>query len=189
MNELKRTEYNYMKAGLIASRDQLCINEELACKSNTDKSYICQLLQKERYDVENRKGCKYFQNVADGVKHLKESNCSIADIEDLCDVGKRTNACPYHMSKKMVIAADIIFMPYNYLLDPKIRHAVQINLENAIVILDEAHNVENMCEESACTKITSTKIGIAIRDMKYVSIYFFFSSNLHVTTVCINTIL
>ncbi len=41
--------------------------------------------------------------------------------------------------------AELIFCPYNHLLDPVIRRAVQIDLEDAVIILDEAHNIEDIC--------------------------------------------
>jgi Fanconi anemia group J protein len=34
--------------------------------------------------------------------------------------------------------AEIIFCPYNYLLDPIIRDTLDINLDGAVVIFDEA---------------------------------------------------
>ena len=40
-------------------------------------------------------------------------------------------------------------MPYNYLLDPKIRETFKVNYENAIIIMDEAHNVERVAEDVA----------------------------------------
>jgi regulator of telomere elongation helicase 1 len=37
--------------------------------------------------------------------------------------------------------ADVIFMPYNYLINNKIRGNFEINFENSIIIFDEAHNI------------------------------------------------
>jgi Rad3-related DNA helicase len=37
--------------------------------------------------------------------------------------------------------ADIVFMPYNYLLDSSMRRNFSINLAQSIIIIDEAHNV------------------------------------------------
>jgi len=31
-----------------------------------------------------------------------------------------TSVCPYYISKELKRDADIIFMPYNYLIDPKV---------------------------------------------------------------------
>jgi len=49
--------------------------------------------------------------------------------------------CPYYAVKARAHAADIIFMPYNYLIDEKIRENYEIQWENSILIFDEAHNV------------------------------------------------
>ena len=47
--------------------------------------------------------------------------------------------------------AELIFCPYNYLLDPVIRRAVQVDVEDAVLILDEAHNIEDICR-CACDR-------------------------------------
>lgn len=67
------------------------------------------------------------------------------DIEDIVAIGKRHTLCPYYWSVQLAEDADIVFCPYNYILDPRIRAAVAIELENNIVILDEAHNIEDIC--------------------------------------------
>lgn len=61
--------------------------------------------------------------------------------------------CPYFLTRELKLDADIIFMPYNYILDPKSRKMQGIELENNVVLLDEAHNVEKMCEEAASLQV------------------------------------
>ena len=56
-------------------------------------------------------------------------------------VRKRSLACAEN--------AELIFCPYNYLLDPVIRRAVQIDVEDAVIILDEAHNIEDICRRGS----------------------------------------
>ncbi|KTG38108.1 hypothetical protein cypCar_00004196 [Cyprinus carpio] len=54
-------------------------------------------------------------------------------------------------------------MPYNNLLDPKSRRAHSIELKGAVVIFDEAHNVEKMCEESTSFDLTPYDLISAIK--------------------------
>ena len=43
--------------------------------------------------------------------------------------------------KERVDEADLVFMPYNYLLDPKVRENFKLDYENSVIIFDEGHNV------------------------------------------------
>ena len=49
--------------------------------------------------------------------------------------------CPYYMARELKANADIVFMPYNYLLDAKARRIHGVELQGNVVIFDEAHNV------------------------------------------------
>ena len=57
---------------------------------------------------------------------------NIHDIEDLVKLGKKKAFCPYYMARELKTDADIIFMPYNYLLDPKSRKAHGIELQVSV---------------------------------------------------------
>jgi hypothetical protein len=86
------------------------------------------------------------------IKSTNEPKFDVWDIEDLVREGKIINgnimlqssteylllACPYFASHTIAMEADIIFCPYNYLLDPIIRDTLDINLDGAVVIFDEA---------------------------------------------------
>ena len=69
------------------------------------------------------------------------------EMEDLIEVGESDTiysphaACPYYLSRGLARYADLIFAPYNYVLDPDIRAALGINLDGAVVVLDEGKRV------------------------------------------------
>ena len=44
-------------------------------------------------------------------------------------------------SRKAIQDAQIVIIPYNTLLHSSTREAIDIKLENSVVIIDEAHNV------------------------------------------------
>jgi regulator of telomere elongation helicase 1 len=83
-------------------------------------------------------GCAYGKNREKGVK---EMSWKPQDIEELHKQAQNHMFCPYYASKDRVGGADLIFMPYNYLIDDKIRENYEIDFSNSIIIFDEAHNV------------------------------------------------
>ncbi|KAL0841701.1 hypothetical protein ABMA28_013973 [Loxostege sticticalis] len=162
MQELKRSSYRHVKATVLGSRDQMCIHPEVSKESNNmNKVQMCQLKVKS-------KTCYFYNNVDSKKEDRSVKGDEILDIEDLVAVGKKLKCCPYYLSKELKQDADIIFMPYNYLLDPKSRKANGVELMNNIIIFDEAHNVEKMCEESASLQIKSTDIALCIDEITHV---------------------
>ena len=83
----------------------------------------------------------------------------IEDIEDLLKEGQKKIFCPYFYNIfKTKNFANLAFMTYNYLLDPKIRKKLDIFENNSIVILDEAHNICNILENIFSRKINIIEI-------------------------------
>uniref|UniRef100_A0A671NKQ5 Regulator of telomere elongation helicase 1 n=1 Tax=Sinocyclocheilus anshuiensis TaxID=1608454 RepID=A0A671NKQ5_9TELE len=154
ISELKNTSYR-PKMCVLGSREQLCINQEvMRHESNHIKVHMC------RAKVSSR-SCVFYNNF-DEKSTDKEIMNSILDVEDLVKTGKKQRVCPYYLSRALKQHADVIFMPYNYLLDPKSRRAHNIELKGAVVIFDEAHNVEKMCEESISFDLTPYDLISAI---------------------------
>ncbi|XP_028629854.1 regulator of telomere elongation helicase 1 isoform X2 [Grammomys surdaster] len=151
ISELRNTSYR-PKVCVLGSREQLCIHPEVKKQeSNHMQINLC------RKKVASR-SCHFYNNVEE--KCLEQELATpILDIEDLVKNGSKHKVCPYYLSRNMKQQADIIFMPYNYLLDAKSRKAHSIDLKGTVVIFDEAHNVEKICEESASFDLTPRDVA------------------------------
>ena len=71
-------------------------------------------------------------------------------------MGKLDNFCPYYLNRMRAEKADIVLMPYNYIADSRIRDRMKINLRDDIVIIDEAHNIPQVIEDSSSFKLDTT---------------------------------
>lgn len=162
MRELKNSAYSNMTAVSLGSRDQLCINTEVLSegKTSAERSNLCQVKVKKRL-------CSFRERSDKVMGRAEVVNMPIKDIEDLVTIGKKCKACPYYLSRDLATNADIVFMPYNYLLDAKILKSFKINLNGAVIILDEAHNVEKVCEDAASILFSSSDITNCINEITH----------------------
>ena len=106
--------------------------------------------------------CMYFKNREGGQKSL---TWDPLDIEELHKHAKEKLFCPYYVNKDRASGADLIFMPYNYLVDEKIRENFEINFENSIMIFDEAHNMVSTCEDTASFSIETKNLEIVSKEL------------------------
>ncbi|XP_064892346.1 Fanconi anemia group J protein isoform X3 [Columba livia] len=117
------------------------------------------------------KSCLYYHGVHKVSEHhglQSAHNMSQAwDIEDLVHLGKKLRACPYFAARELMVGADIVFCPYNYLLDPQIRESMDINLKGHVVILDEAHNIEDSARESVSYGVTENQLRAAQEELDF----------------------
>lgn len=112
--------------------------------------------------------CKYYQkvNTIKTQTSLKYHGLTDAwDVEDLVTLGNQIRACPYYAARELMKEADIIFCPYNYLIDPKIRMQMEIDLRDQLVVLDEAHNVEDSARDAASLTLTAVDLQNVLEDL------------------------
>ncbi|KAL4278453.1 hypothetical protein GQ457_03G037550 [Hibiscus cannabinus] len=70
------------------------------------------------------------------------------DIEDLVKIGQVVKGCAYYAARSMADDAQLVFCPYNYIINPVIRGAMDVDINGAIIVLDEAHNIEDIAREA-----------------------------------------
>ncbi|KAL9238088.1 hypothetical protein vseg_012561 [Gypsophila vaccaria] len=148
IREYRKTTYRVPMA-VLASRKHYCTNPRVRNTDNIDEE--CKLLLE---DKEN--GCPHFRNAHRVKFHpsVQKGGCNEAhDIEDLVKVGKTVKGCSYFAARAMADDAQIIFCPYSYIINPIIRRAMEVDIKGAILILDEAHNIEDMSRESGSVDV------------------------------------
>ncbi|XP_058674034.1 Fanconi anemia group J protein [Ammospiza caudacuta] len=163
--ELKRTAYSCVPMTILSSRDYTCIHPVVSSSSN--RSEMCV----ELLEGKHGKSCSYYH----GAHKLSEQHAlqpahglyQAWDIEDLVRLGRKLRACPYFAARELMVGADIVFCPYNYLLDPQIRDSMDINLKDQVVILDEAHNIEDCARESVSYGVTESQLRAAREELDF----------------------
>ncbi|CAG7869519.1 unnamed protein product [Brassica rapa] len=144
IREYKKTGYRVPMA-VLASRKHYCTNRHVHGKENVDEE--CRLLLKDKANIQ----CSEFKNVSKITSHpsLQQRGFNeVHDIEDLVKVGKSVRGCPYYAAWSLAESAELVFCPYSYIVNPVIRAGVEVDLKGAIIIFDEAHNMEDIAREA-----------------------------------------
>ncbi|UXI20413.1 hypothetical protein NH340_JMT06356 [Sarcoptes scabiei] len=141
VNEFKKTKYfteNNCSMMLVplSSRINYCVNPSLKRLNNLNMiNENCNELRSSK-----TKRCLYYDRHK--MKEFSETILSEAhDIEELATVGYREKVCPYYSAKIAIPDAEIVVMPYQMLLHQSTRENFDLNLQDSIVIVDEAHNL------------------------------------------------
>lgn len=143
---------------VLGSRDQYCVNKAVRSKLRPARGGAgggggaggASLNEECKSLLESKEGCVYQANFNRLLTHRDgPASGRPMDIEDLAALGAKINGCPYYASRALAAEVDLVFCPYNYLTDPIIRSAMEIDVSGAVVILDEGHNIEDTCREAA----------------------------------------
>jgi len=175
INELKKNK-NAIKSLILGSRKVYCINDEvlraaygntaanqsagsaLSLKSHTIPSNNkhseapranndVEKLNKACKNAIKDESCKYYTG------QEEYSGKGIMDIEELKLEGSSCGWCPYYYSKLKADECEIVFLPYNLIFNREARKAMGIDLEDKVVIIDEAHNLYE-----AITQLNSAEV-------------------------------
>lgn len=169
MGELSSTNYSKtVKSAILGAREQFCINPEVLSQSPNNINVMCRSKVK-------RKDCSFYktfeENIADQGFMQNEILGKVLDIEELVMLGTKKGFCPYFMSQHMAEDAEIVFSPYNYVLEERNRSnnsTIFKSISHGIVVFDEAHNIPQICEDLSSIEFSYDDILSALNDVEYV---------------------
>lgn len=170
ITELKKTKFR-PTISTIASRSYLCPDQKINKEYTEYQSAECRELRRNN-------ACSFY----DDKKILSTSTKlldKIFDLDEFCEACLKEDVCPYYCAQENLKKAEIIFTPYQYIVDNSHRQILSPSIfSNSIIIFDEAHNfISNCCESfssfipfsffdhivSICEKLQMPYFGSAIQ--------------------------
>lgn len=159
----------------IQGRRNMCphvaMSEELRNGSYEELSLLCS--QKKSMVMNgNPNGCRFFHTLmsvdCSGIETWARNNLPTAEEF----VGRCTEfgICAYEMCKRLVAEAKVVTAPYIYFFDPLIRKNLLewmgCELQDLIVIVDEAHNLPEYARELKTAELTMNTLRAAEREAR-----------------------
>lgn len=152
---IKDEHLKYLPLG---SRKQLCIHPKVGKIGDTAlMNDACADMQKPNA----KSHCEYYPGInreamQEKVTQFRDSVFTkIRDIEELPELGESIGVCPYYSVRRGISMSEIITLPYQLLLSKNSRDTLGISIKDAIVIIDEAHNLLD-----TITAIHSVKVSL-----------------------------
>ncbi len=160
---------------LLSSRDNYCIHPVVSKGPN--KNHECAKIIRPDQQSFGQKGfkggCAYYERLKGKVANdfirtsVSKQLPRVFDIEQFNEYCQTTHAvCPYYTSRLLMNDVQIILCPYNYLIDPRVRNSMQMSINNAIIIIDEAHNIEDCARESMKFEMRKYDFEISLEEIR-----------------------
>ncbi|EAS06738.2 DNA repair helicase (Rad3) (macronuclear) [Tetrahymena thermophila SB210] len=159
MKELKATAYK-PKVCIMGSREQYCLKKEYSNLKDLELNGSCK-------DAIKKKTCQFYNYSGDGGKQQPKILDEVLDIEELQERGRCKKFCPYYYSREIKDDADLIILPYSFLLKQSRFQEFQVILKDSIIIFDEAHNVPSAAEEGTSYKVDQNLIEESNKELDY----------------------
>jgi DNA excision repair protein ERCC-2 len=171
MNTLKDIKAKFSNVGVdLLGRKHLCL-QALPNFSAGDLAEYCKLLKKENK-------CKFYSNFKKSEKLTTEGKLALAEATklsplsgaELYSFAEDREICPYELSLELTKKSDVIIADYQFIFNPHIRklllNKIEKNLDELIIVVDEAHNLPNRIKGHASQYFTSLMLKASISESK-----------------------
>ncbi|MDH5780393.1 MAG: hypothetical protein OEZ29_07325, partial [Candidatus Bathyarchaeota archaeon] len=157
VERINRSSEQIFSAVNLASRQHLCLNETCRKLSAVDAMEACRLLK------ETDK-CPYQTEI-----EVPRSNLPLVlSIRRLQRQGREKRVCPYFLARKVAGYSTVIVAPYQYIFNERIRRQVRLELNNRVLVFDEAHNADRIGQEVLSDTLSERTLDSAKQELEAV---------------------
>ncbi len=173
----------------IIGKQHLCLQDGVKNLPNRDFIEYCKTLRSEGK-------CVYYKNLKKKDKLSFDTKAAlnemkkqgVLDTNKALNISEKHKVCPYETSLILGKESHVIVTDYYYLFNPKIRenflNKIGKSLEDAIIIVDEAHNLPDRVKSLATENISNITIKRALSELNPIA-----DSNLiHILKVMLETL-
>lgn len=145
------------KSTVLSARRNLCLHSE-----------ISKIKERERVDAQCRvaikhEKCSYYKGYEEKFASTEVTKKAF-NIEDILEFGQKNHMCPYFTARAISQSAEIVLCNYPYLFDENVNAKVLRDLpKESVVIVDEAHNLDEVCIDSKSFKIDKYLLDMALK--------------------------
>jgi Rad3-related DNA helicase len=87
------------------------------------------------------------------------------DIPRLREAGRQKGFCPFFQQRKAESSSQVVIMPYNYFMDIELLKTNKFELADSVIVIDEAHNIDQQAQEGCSFSISDTELRDALREI------------------------
>lgn len=171
VQELKKTPFGHADEPVrcigLGSRQHMCIHEGVRRWGRMFGTEAMNERCLEMMEGRKAKRCEFLPtHDAAGQAQLgsyrDHALAEVQDMEELVQLGKQMHTCPYYGARHSVRQAELVMLPYNLLLQRDAREALQLSLDDSIVLIDEAHNLIDTILSTYTAELTQAQIDAAL---------------------------
>jgi len=141
----------------LASRQHLCLNEKCKSLSPIEALEACRLLKEAGQ-------CQYKAEF----EITSSSIPLVLSISRLRRQGTIRKICPYFLARKAIKYCTVIVAPYQYIFNAHIKQQVKLELNNKVLVFDEAHNADQIGQDALSSNLSERTLNSARQELEAV---------------------
>ncbi|MGM5483637.1 MAG: helicase C-terminal domain-containing protein [Nanobdellota archaeon] len=160
----------------IIGKKSMCVQEGVENLFGNDFFDFCKRAKKEGT-------CEFYNNTrkkngilkVDAEVFIETIRNKILDTEEMVKTCRSNSLCPYEIALEKSETANVVISDYSYIFHPDINkiffQRMGLSMEDAIIIVDEAHNLPSRIKDYASSKVTDYAIRMAIKEAGKYSLF------------------